>query len=76
MSPFKLLLFIVLLGLLPLSHAAEKEALPMDLIELLGELDEQDQASLATALEASNKPTPNKLATRKPAQKTETGGQQ
>lgn len=48
--PFNpLILALLLLACTPL-HAKENNALPMDLLELLGELDEEDQASLEEAL--------------------------
>ena len=44
--PFKLGILILLFSLTATTQAAEKEALPMDLIELLGELEEDDLESL------------------------------
>lgn len=52
--PFNpLILALLLLVCMPL-HAKENTALPMDLLELLGELDEEDQASLEDALSDLN----------------------
>ena len=44
--PFKLSILILLFSLAATCQAAEKDALPMDLIELLGELEEGDLESL------------------------------
>jgi hypothetical protein len=82
--PFKLCLFAILLSLYSLAHAAEKESLPIDLIELLGELDGDDQdkngqdtleAAMADvqAPKSSSKETGKQTNEQK--RKTEVGGQ-
>jgi hypothetical protein len=43
---FKLGIFLMALSLIPSAHAAEIEVLPMELMELLGELEEDDLESL------------------------------
>lgn len=43
--PFKLSILVMVFSLFSTAHAAEKEPLPIDLIELLGELDDDDPNS-------------------------------
>ncbi len=69
--PYRLCIFVTLLSLCSHIQAQEKEVLPIDLIELLGELDEDDQDALETAMgdvETSKSPS-------KQQQKIEVGGQ-
>lgn len=74
--PFKWGLLIIILSLFSTVQAAEKEPLPMDLIELLGELDDDnqdsfDQDSLDAAIQNIQTPAiPNRQQ-----QKIEVGGQ-
>jgi hypothetical protein len=73
--PFKLGLLMMVCSLFTTAQAAEKESLPMDLIELLGELDDDqdsfDQESLEAAMSDIKTPTlPSKQQ-----QKFEVGGQ-
>jgi hypothetical protein len=69
--PFRLCIFVTLLSLCSHIQAQEKEVLPIDLIELLGELDEDDQDALATAMGDAEIPA---SASKQP-QKIEVGGQ-
>ena len=78
--PFKLCLFTILLSLCSLAHAAEKESLPIDLIELLGELDGDDQDkngqdTLEAAMADMQAPKSSNKQTSKQSQETEVGGQ-
>ena len=81
---FKLGLFAILLSLCSLAHAAEKESLPIDLIELLGELDGDDQdkngqdtleAAMADMQAPKSSSKQASEQTGKQSQKTEVGGQ-
>ncbi|HAF01718.1 MAG TPA: hypothetical protein DCO68_05440 [Methylophilaceae bacterium] len=80
---FRLCVLLCTLSYFSVAYAQEKLTLPIDLIELLGELDEEDQASLDTAMtdihQQSNLPNSqqaNKQQTKKSQQRTEVGGQQ
>lgn len=72
------------LSLIQSVQAAEKEALPMDLIELLGELEDEDlesldEESLNTTLHdakaSTNKRTNEPMQTNKSRRTNEVGGQ-
>jgi hypothetical protein len=81
---FKWSLFLIALSLIPSTQAAEKEALPMDLIELLGELEEDDlesldeesiNATLHDAKASTNKRTNEPKQTNEIRRTNEVGGQ-
>ncbi len=72
------------LSLIQSVQAAEKEALPMDLIELLGELEDEDlesldEESLNTTLHdakaSANKRTNGPIRSNEPRRTNEVGGQ-
>lgn len=81
---FKLGVFLMALSLIPLAQAVEKEALPMDLIELLGELEDDDlesldeeslNATLHDAKASTNKRTNESRQTNETRRTNEVGGQ-
>lgn len=86
---FKLGLMLMTLSLISLAQAAEKDALPMDLIELLGELEEDDlenldqatldqaaqDATLYDAKTSTNKQTNGPIRSNEPRRTNEVGGQ-
>lgn len=72
---FKWRLLLIALSLIPSAQAAEKNALPMDLIELLGELEDEDlesldeeslNATLHDAKASTNKRTNGPIQTNEP----------
>jgi hypothetical protein len=73
---FKWSLLLMALSLIPSAQAAEKDALPMDLIELLGELDDDKQDSFdQDSLDAAMQDIKTPAATNRQQQKMEVGGQ-
>lgn len=68
----RLSMLLVLLSGASIAHAQEKLDLPIDLIELLGDMDSDDQANLDTALEEVNK-IPAKNEQKKAQAKTQAG---
>ena len=70
--PFRLCVFVTLLGLCSHIQAQEKEALPLDLIELLRQLDADDQDALATAM---GDVQTSESTSKQQQQKIEVGGQ-
>jgi len=68
-TPLRYWLTAYMLFCFSVAHAQEKTALPPDLIELLGELNDDDQASLEVAMQdIENKPAP---ATKSPVAKSQ-----
>jgi hypothetical protein len=74
--PFKLGLLMMVCGLFTTAQAAEKESLPMDLIELLGELGDDNQDSFdQESLEAAMSDIKTPALPSKQKHKMEVGGQ-
>lgn len=81
---FKFSIFLMTLSLIQSVQAAENEALPMDLIELLGELEDEDleslgEESLNTTLHdakaSAKKRTNGPIRSNEPRRTNEVGGQ-
>lgn len=52
---FRLSILLLLLSSFSIAHAQEKLDIPIDLIELLGDMDSDDQSNLDAAMEEVNK---------------------
>jgi hypothetical protein len=74
--PFKLGLMMMVFSLFSTVQAAEKDSLPLDLIELLGELDDDNQDSFdEDSLDAAMSDIQTPVLSSKQQQKIEVGGQ-
>jgi hypothetical protein len=69
---FRLSILLLLLSSFSIAHAQEKLDIPIDLIELLGDMDSDDQSNLDAAMEEVNKTSAKNKQQKSPV-KTQAG---